>query len=361
MTMQQEAIFEAPIAHEAQLYSQEVHEYPESTFEWEHHEASHTGELAHEQAFSPEWAGESAFELGAFESGGFESGSFEDEWSGEAEANLESDRFLGGVLSAIGSAVGLESTYEDEWSGESDQFFGGLKKAFRAVKSIARKALPIATKMFGSMVPGGALLAPMAGRLASQLLKEGEAEASALEANLFNPEALGEIGSAEGSYEAALTEVLAAEAANSTSESEASSIIASILPITITIMGGRRAVRPVVPALAQANRRLVRVLRRQGPVGSQLIRTLPAINRRAVGTLRAAARTGRPITGPLAVRAMAGATRRVLGNPSVLRRALSRNAAVNARVGPQLGGSGIRSARAAAYRPLATTRSRLGY
>ena len=350
MTMQQEAIFEAPIAHEAQHYSQEVQEYPESTFEWEHHEASHSGEMVHEGGFSPEWAGESAFETG----------SFEDEWSGEAESNLESDRFLGGVLSAIGSAVGLESSYEDEWSGESDQFFGGLKKAFRAVKSIARKALPIATKMFGSMVPGGALLAPMASKLAGQLLREGEMEASALEASLFNPEALGEIGSAEGSYEAALTEVLSAEAANSNSESEASSIIASTLPITITIMGGRRAVRPVVPAMAQANRRLVRVLRRQGPVGSQLVRTLPAINRRAVGTLRAAARAGRPITGPMAIRAMAGATQRVLGNPKVLRSALSRNAAVNARVGPQLGGSGARFGRGAAYRPL-SSRSRLGY
>jgi hypothetical protein len=356
VTMQQEAIFEAPIAHEAHLFAPETQAYPESTFEWEHHEASHNGEMAHQaaSAYSTEWEDESSFES-TFES------SYEDEWSGEAEANLESDRFLGGVLSAIGSAVGLESSYEDEWSGESDQFFGGLKKAFRAVKSIARSALPIATKMFGSMIPGGALLAPMAGRLAGQLLKEGEAEASALEAHLFSPESLGETGSGEAAYEAALTEVLAAEAANSNSESEASSIIASTLPITITIMGGRRSVRPVVPAMAQANRRLVRVLRRQGPVGAQLVRTLPAINRRALGTLRAASRAGRPITGPLAIRAMAGATRRVLGNPAALRRALSRNAAVNARVGSQLGGSSFRTVRSAAYRPLATTRSRLGY
>lgn len=356
MTLQ-EAIFEAPIAHESHAYSQETYESPETAFAWEHHEAAHTGEAAFESSYEDElqeWAPESAFET-------FESQEWQESpeaWESQ-ESAYEADPFLGSVLGAIGSAIGLES--EDEWTGESDQFFS-LKKALRAVKSVARRALPFATKAFASMIPGGALLAPMASKLAGQLLKEGEAEASALEAQLFSPESIGESGAGEAAYEAALTEVLAAEAASTETDSEAASVLSATLPITITIMGGRRALRPVVPALAQANGRLVRVLRRQGPVGTQLLRTVPAIQRRAIGTLRAAARSGRPITGPLAIRAMSTATRQVLGNPRTLARTLSRNEQVNQTLGPRLGG-GPRAGgyRSMAYRPLATRGRRLGY
>jgi hypothetical protein len=342
MTMQQEALFEAPASHEGHPYSQELSQ--EQAFSWE----------SHEGAFEDEWTGEGSFE-GAFEdedelAGGYESmelGSlpsyeggfgesslgyetgfeqgFESAFEGGLESSLEggyeADPFLGGLLNTIGSAIGLEASME---YGESDQFFG---KVLKAVKKVAQRALPIATKFLAPMVPGGAIAAG----IASQLLKEGSQEAASLEAALFSPEAAFETGSHEQALEAALTEVLAAEAAGTPSEAEASSVIAATLPITITIMGGRSALRPVVPTLAQANGRLVTAFRRQGPVGSQLIRTIPAIQRRAVGTLRVAARRGQPITGPLAVRAMHGATRSVLGNPRTLRRVLAQNAAVTAR------------------------------
>ena len=89
-----------------------------------------------------------------------------------------------------------------------------------------------------------------------------------------------------------------------------------------------------MPTLAQANGRLVAILRRQGPEGRQLLRLVPTIQRRAVATMRAAARSGQPVTGPLAVRAMAAATHSVLNNPRLVQQALVRNALVRQRVAP---------------------------
>jgi hypothetical protein len=47
-----------------------------------------------------------------------------------------------------------------------------------------------------------------------------------------------------------------------------------------------------MPTLVRANARLVRSLRRSSSAGSQLLRTVPAIQRRTVATLRAAPRSG---------------------------------------------------------------------
>ena len=130
-------------------------------------------------------------------------------------------------------------------------------------------------------------------------------------------------------------------------------------------MGGRRALRPVMPTLTQANARLVKTLGRQGPAGRQLLRTVPSIQRRTVATLRAASRSGRPITGPLAVRAMAAATQSVLNNPRRVQRIVERNLVLRRRVAPP---SPRRAAvfvpnrvppyhprRAAGYRPMSAT------
>jgi hypothetical protein len=260
--------------------------------------------------------------------------------------------------------------FESEY--EADMFFKG---AFRAIKRagrfalkrlapLARRLAPIAARALGSMIPGvGAIAGPLAGRLVSSLVNEGEFEASNAEAAFFGANEMeAEVGHTEASHEAALTEMLAAEAAELESEAEAEALLATALPITITIMGGRRALRPVLPVLSQANGRLVRVLRRQGVAGRQLLRVVPAVQRRTVGTLRAAARAGQPITGPLAVRAMAASARRVLSNPRQLQRALVRNAVLRQRVAPPsprrstVYGSGrvapFVPRRAAAYRPM---------
>ena len=138
----------------------------------------------------------------------------------------------------------------------------------------------------------------------------------------------GELAANEMAHEAALTEVLAAEASHTASESEAESLLGAALPITITIMSGGRAVHPVYPALVRANRRLVRSVRTSGPAGPQLLRVIPAIQRRTVATLRAARRAGHPVTPQLATRVMAGHAARVLSSQQRCGHALVRNAAI---------------------------------
>jgi len=166
-------------------------------------------------------------------------------------------------------------------------------------------------------------------RQLASILGEGEAEAAQAEASFFGGNAMsGELAANESAHEAALTEVMAAEATHTASESEAEALLGATLPITIMIMGGRRATRPVFPALVGANRRMVRGIRTSGPAGPQLLRVVPAIQRRTIATLRAASRAGRPITPQFATQVMAGHAARVLSTPHVCGPALVRNTAI---------------------------------
>jgi len=166
-------------------------------------------------------------------------------------------------------------------------------------------------------------------RQLSALFGEGESEAEALEAELFGAnEFEGELAAHEIAHDAALTEVLAAEAAHAEDEGEAEALIGMSLPITIRIMGGQRALRPVLPTLVRGNARLVRSLHRGGPTGRQLLRAVPAIQRRTIASLRAAMRRGQTITPALAARVLAGQAARVLGTAPILGRSLIRNTAI---------------------------------
>jgi hypothetical protein len=287
------AIFEAPAGHEG------VQEW-----EWEQQEGSHLeGSSEWEQAGTGEWEWE---QPGA--------GEWESEWEQAGTGEWEWEAGAG------------------EW--EADAFsFGGL---LRGIGSIAKKALPMATKMLGSMIPGvGPIAGPLLGQLAGSLVGQGEAEAAATEAEAFGGNhGEAEIGNSETAHEAALSELLAAEAAMAPSEAEAASTISATLPLTIKIMRAGRAVRPVMPVLTQANARVAGALRRSGPQGKQLQRAMPSIQRVAVGTLKSAASQGRRITPQLAVDSMATATRRVLGNPRRTEAVVRRNAALRQRTAP---------------------------
>jgi hypothetical protein len=97
--------------------------------------------------------------------------------------------------------------------------------------------------------------------------------------------------------------------------------------MTIRIMsrrGGRRVLVRLMPTLVRGNARLIRSLRRADPSG-QLVRAQPAIVRRTVASLGAAARAGQPVTPGLAARVMAGQTARVLGTPRILGPVLVKN------------------------------------
>jgi len=223
-----------------------------------------------------------------------------------------------------------------ELEDEGEYFF---KKAFRTLgkglKSVAKAAAPLA-KQFAPIlagklaamipIPGAGLIAgPLARNLTSQLLKEGELEAEQLESELFgNGET--ELANTEIAHEAALTEFLAAQAAEATTQAEAEAAIASSLPISFRVMGGRLALRPVMPVMAQATGRMTHMMLQRGPNGQQLVRTIPTIHRQTAATLKAIARSGHPINNATAVKALADSAHRVLSNPQRVENVIVRNA-----------------------------------
>jgi hypothetical protein len=319
------AIFEAPVGHEG--VNPTAFEW-----EWEFEDGSHLGASPEwEEAATGEWEWEQQPAAGGWASEFEEPASGEWEWEQPFAGEWE------GEWEQIGSG---------EW--EADAFsFGGLLKG---IGKVAKGALPIVAKSLASMVPGvGAIAGPLAGQLAQSLVGEGEAMAAEAEAEAFGGSSgEAEIGNSDTAHEAALSELLAAEAAMSPSETEAASTISAALPLTITIMRAGPHVRPVMPALTQANARVVRALHRGGPRGRQLLRATPAIHRLAVGTIKSAARSGRPITAPLAVGSMATAAHRVLGNPRRVEAVVRRNAALRQQTGPP------HPQRALVYRPRRT-------
>ena len=288
MATQQQAMFEAPISHEAH-YSN-PYSNPEFENEWE---ASHEAHYSNPYS-NPE---------------------FENEWEASHEAHYSNPY--------------SNPEFEDE-----GEFF--FKKLGRGLKAMAKKIGP---KVFGSlvgMIPGvGAIAGPLATQLTGALLKEGEMEAMQMEAEFFGTnEAEAEVGNTEAAHEAALTEFLAAQAAEALTEYESEAAIAATLPITIRIMGGQRALRSVTPVMTQAIARMTQVMRQHGPDGKQLLRLVPTMERQAIANIKAAARSGQPINSATAVKALASASKRVLQNPSRVQGALVRNAVLRQRTAP---------------------------
>ena len=237
-----------------------------------------------------------------------------------------------------------------EWELEADPFFGGgaWRRLARGTARIARRVAPSAIGALGSMIPGvGAVTGPLLGQLAQGTLNEGEAMAAEAETESFGGRhSESEVGHSEIAHEAALSELLAAEAAMASSEAEAASAISAALPLTITSMRAGRAVRPVMPVLTQANARLARAtLRTGGPRARQLLRAFPSIQRLAVGCILSAARAGQPVTASLAVGCLAAAAHRVLTNPRRVEAVIQRNLALRQRTAPP------HPRRALVYRP----------
>ncbi len=334
MAMQNEAVFEMPASHEVSQYSnpystaeyenewemQEASQYnPEYENEWEMQEASQ-----YNPEYENEWEMQEASQYNP---------EYENEWEMQEASQYNPEYENEWEMQEA-------SLYNPEFEDEGEYFFKKLGKGLKSVAKVAapfaKKLAPIAARTLVGMIPGvGAVAGPLAGKLSSALLQEGEMEAAQLEAQLFGTnEFEAEVANTEIAHEAALTEVLAAQAAEAATEAEAEAAASAALPITIAIMGGQRALRPVTPILAQANGRLVKTLRQQGKVGKQLLRTVPAIQRRTVATLKAASRAGKPINGAMAVKAMAASTQQVLNNPRTVQRAITRNAVLRQRVAP---------------------------
>jgi len=258
---------------------------------------------------------------------------FEDEWETPVTAHYPNSEFED-------EWEMQEVTYPEianEWEDEGEYFFKralkGIKKVAKVVAPLAKRLAPIAAKALVGAIPGaGPMAGPLAGKLVSSLLREGEMEAIEMEAQFFGTnEAEAEVGNTQAAYEAALTEVLAAEASHSQNESEAAALMGTALPSAVKSMGGRQALRPIMPVLVRANARLVRLLHQRGPAGRQLLRLVPTIMRRTTASLHAAQRAGRPINGAIAKRIMAAHAARVLGNAKILTSAMIRNAIIRQR------------------------------
>ena len=346
MAMQYEALFEAPASHEAQPYNN-PYSNPEFENEWEASNSYSNPE------FENEWEASNPYSNLEFEnewesSNPYSNLEFENEWENsnpysnpelqnEWEANLYSNPELQNEWE-------MNPYGNPEIAQEGEYFFKkafrsigrGIKSAAKVLGPIAKKLAPMVAGSLASMIPGAGVIAgPIAGQLVGQMVKEGEMEAQQMEMEFFgNNEMEAEVSNSEVAYEAALTEFLAAQAAESTMEGEAEAAIGAALTTTVDIMGGKRALRPVMPALTQVTGQLTKMLRQQGPAGKQLLRTVPTIQRQAVATLKAAARAGQPINSATAVKAMAAATNRVLSNPQTVQKAVVRNAVLRQRTAP---------------------------
>jgi hypothetical protein len=341
MAIPNQALFEAPASHETH-YSN-PYSNPEMESEWETPEATHYSNPYSNPEMESEWETPEATHY----SNPYSNPEMESEWE-TPEATHYSNPYSNPEVESeweTPEATHYSNPYSNpEMEDEGEYFF---KKAFRSIgrgiKAVAKVAAPLAKRFapllagkLAALIPGiGPIAGPLAAKLTSALVKEGEIESVQMEAEFFGVnEAEAEVAQTETAHEAALTEFLAAQAAEATTEAEAEAAMGASLPITITIMGGRRALRRVMPILTQANSQLVKTLAQQGPVGRQLLRTVPAIQRQTVATLKAAARSGRPISGALAVRAMAAASRRVLGNPQRVQQTMVRNAVLRQRTAP---------------------------
>ncbi len=176
-------------------------------------------------------------------------------------------------------------------------------------------------------IPGASTIAaPLAGKITNALLKEGEMAAMQMEAEFFGTnEAEAEVADNEMAHDAALTEFLAAQAAEAPTEAEAEAAIAAALPIAIRLMNGQKPLRSVTPALTQATGRMTQILRQQGSAGKDLLRMMPAIFRLMAMILVKAKDAGLPIDSSTAVKALAHSTNRVLGNPKRVYKTMVRN------------------------------------
>jgi hypothetical protein len=330
------ALFETPAAHEANYYQNpystpefedewatpEANSYTNPEYEWEMQEATHYNNpySASTPEMEYEWEMQGANPYSTSE---WEMPETNPYGSPEYEWEMQGANPYGNP----------EYEYEAEfWK----KIGSGLKKLAKAAAPLAKQLAPKVIGSLVSMIPGAGVIAgPLAAKLTSQLVSEGEMEASQMEAEFFGMnEAIAEVANTEMAHEAALTEFLAAQAAEATNEAEAQAAIGASLPIAIKTMGGTNALRPVTPILSQASSTVAKTLTSQGKIGHELLRVMPTIHRRAIGILKAASRSGQPITGAMAIKAMAAASHQVLGNPQKVQQAMVRNAALRQRTAP---------------------------
>jgi hypothetical protein len=218
-----------------------------------------------------------------------------------------------------------------EWESQNEYFFN---RTLPSIQKVAKASAPIAKQL--AAIAAKTLIGKSSHSVPSNLLKswlqKGERSAMAMEAQFFGSnEAEAEVSNGEVAYEAALAEVLAAEASHSGSESEAETFLGAVVPSIVNNMSGRGVLRSIMPTLVQANARLVRLLHQQGSAGRRLLRLVPSIMRRTIASLLAAHQTGGAINSNLVLRLMADHASQVLSNSQLVTSGIIRNAVIQKR------------------------------
>lgn len=234
----------------------------------------------------------------------------EDEWELEEESEWEDEDededFLGPIMSGISGLLG-ESEEEDEWEDEdeAEAFFGGigkwLKKAAPILRTIAKTAGPLVATAVGGPAAGA-----LARAVTSQLEGEEEDEAE-LE------EELEQAVSKPLNGTQALAELMAAQATQAESESEAEALIGAASLSAISAQD-RRELAALVPHLVSGAAVLTRLL--YGNKGTrQALRTIPTIVDETAGTIQRRLADGTPVSRVEAGRIMGRHADRLLGSP----------------------------------------------
>jgi hypothetical protein len=251
----------------------------------------------------------------------------EDEFEFEMEDEYEAGQILGPRGLARGAVGGLgeeEWEYEDEYEGEfeGEEFFRRIGALARRAAPLLRRVASVAAPIVGTAVGGP--LGGMLGRAASSLLREdeyeyeGEMEFEAEFEDEYEDEA-----PPPSTQTAAMAELMAAVASQARTDAEAEAMIGAATVATISA-ADRAALRQVMPHLVRGTAVLTRILRRR-PATRVGVRAVPAVVRGTAATLSRRAAAGQPVTRRVAARAMAGQTRRVLGNPRACTRAVQQN------------------------------------
>jgi hypothetical protein len=208
------------------------------------------------------------------------------------------------------------------------------RQTARQIVPLAKYLAPTTASILLDSIPGSRrYINSLTIQLLHPLLQQGDRHTRQKEAEFFaiyeaGYEAEIKIANTGAAYEAALMEVLAAEASHTQSESEAAALIGTTLPMAFRVMDGRYLLRSVLPTLLATTARLVRFLHRHSRASRRLFRLVPVILRRAIATLVAARRWGCPITPALVNCIMAIQSRRIFANSRLVIDAIARNALI---------------------------------
>ncbi len=252
------------------------------------------------------------------------------EEAGDDEFGLLGEEELEGFPGEPESGVDSLEAY-----GELDGYEGFEEESDELEDFAAQAAEPEADEFFGSFLPPG--FGQLTGtlknltRLAGKLYGVAEAEELEMEGESDSEDELGDLEVPGLSLEDyALAEDLAAQAAAAECDGEAQSLVGGI---TIHIIAPAPfKIKKVAPIIIRRTTRLVRLLRNKKTPGRVLVRTVPTIIRRTVGSLVRKGRKGKPVTKRTAVRVLAKQTRRVLSSPKRTAAALVRNRVKRARL-----------------------------